>query len=251
MALTANRELNRYVDQELRSFGVAASEHIYKGALVGIERTSGFVRALVGGDAFAGIAYEEIDNSNGQDGDLSVRLYTQGDFIVTVNGALQSYAGIPVYAVNDDAMTAIPTNGVTMAGTLVAVVGSSLGIVRIQPLSVLAVEQHVQTRLTGSTSADTTHVVMSTNRAIRVVSAQVLYLTPPDQGALDVGFTLVEPDDVVNNFNLASLSANTAQVLTLAGRSVPAATSLLARVGQASAAAGAGGILTIRFVEIP
>ena len=46
MALTANRELNRYVDQELRSFPVAASQHVWKGALVGVDRSTGYVQFL-------------------------------------------------------------------------------------------------------------------------------------------------------------------------------------------------------------
>ncbi|MCB9853522.1 MAG: hypothetical protein H6819_10535 [Phycisphaerales bacterium] len=251
MALTANRELNRYVDQELRSFGVAASEHIYKGALVGFDRTSGFVRPYAAGDTFAGIAYEEIDNSAGQGGDLSIRLYTQGDFILTVNGAVQNLAGAAVYASNDDLMTAVPSGNLTPAGILIAVVGSNLGIVRIRPFLASSIEHVVQTSIAGSTSAATTHVVLTTQHAIRIVSVQVLYLTPPDQGALDVGFSVADPDDIVNNFNLATLSANAIQAMTLAGRDVTAGVSLLARVGQASSNAGAGGIVTIRYVELP
>ena len=37
MALTANRQVDHYVDQELRSFQVAASAHVYKGAFVGLD----------------------------------------------------------------------------------------------------------------------------------------------------------------------------------------------------------------------
>ncbi len=39
MALTANRDVDHYIDQELRSFQVAASAHLYKGGFVGL--TSG------------------------------------------------------------------------------------------------------------------------------------------------------------------------------------------------------------------
>lgn len=251
MTITANRELNRYVDQELRSFGVAASEHIYKGALVGVDRSTGFVRNLVVGDSFAGVAYEEMDNSTGSDGDLSVRLYTQGDFILTVNAATQAMVGQTVYATGNDATTVAPTPGSSLAGILMAVVGSSTGIVRILPFGIHSIEQQIQTQLTGSTSAATTHVVMVTQRPIKVMSAQALYLTAPDQGALDVGTTLADPDEVVNNFNLAALSANTATLLPLVGRTVAAGVSLLAKVGQASSAAGAGGLLTLRYIELP
>jgi len=251
VALTANRELNRYVDQELRSFGVAASEHVYKGAIVGLDRATGYARPLIAGDSFAGIAYEEIDNSGGQDGDVSIRVYTQGDFIVTVNSAVQSLSGMPVYALNDDSMTVAPGNGSSMAGTLMSVVGSSLGIVRIDTFGIHEIEHQVQVPLTGSTSSETTHVALLTQRPLRIISAEVLYITPPDQGALNVGHTLADPDDAVNNFNLASLSANSTQLLTLSSRAVPAGVSLLAKVGQASASAGSGGLLSLRYIELP
>jgi len=251
VAITASRELNRYVDQELRSFGVAASEHIYKGALVGVDRSTGLARNLLAGDSFAGIAYEEIDNSGGQDGDLSVRVYTQGDFILTVDSATQAQVGQTVYATGNDVTTVSPTPGSSLAGVLMSVVGSNMGIVRILPFAIHSVEQQTQTALVGSTSSTSTHVIMITQRPIKVMSAQALYLTPPDQGALDVGFTLADPDDVVNNFNLATLSANTAALLPLAGRNVPAGISLLAKIGQASSSAGAGGTLTLRYIELP
>ena len=35
MALTKNREVDHYVDQELRTLGVGAAKNIFKGALVG------------------------------------------------------------------------------------------------------------------------------------------------------------------------------------------------------------------------
>ncbi len=36
MALTANSEVDHYIDQELRSFQVAAAKQVFKGALVGL-----------------------------------------------------------------------------------------------------------------------------------------------------------------------------------------------------------------------
>src|SRR5262249_1982980 len=76
MALTANREIGRYVDQELRTYRVLANVHIYKGGLVGVDRATGYARPLVLGDAFAGVAYEEIDNTGGSNGAKSCRVFT-------------------------------------------------------------------------------------------------------------------------------------------------------------------------------
>jgi len=72
MALSANREVDRYVDQELRSYQVATGAHVYKGGFVGLN-ASGYVRALAAGDRCAGLAYEEADNTSGLNGDVAVR----------------------------------------------------------------------------------------------------------------------------------------------------------------------------------
>ena len=78
MSLSANRDLPRFVDQELRSLKVKAAAHIYKGAFVGIDRASGYARALAAGDLFVGVAYEEADNTSGSNGDIACRVYTEG-----------------------------------------------------------------------------------------------------------------------------------------------------------------------------
>src|SRR5262245_7990124 len=105
MALTANRDLPRFIDQELRSLKVKASAHVFKNAFVGIDRASGYARGLVAGDLFAGVAYEEADNSSGANGDKVCRVYTMGDFQALVGGAAQADAGKPVFASDDGTLT--------------------------------------------------------------------------------------------------------------------------------------------------
>ncbi len=89
MALGANRELDRYVDQELRRYAVAEGAHVYKGGFVGVN-ASGYARALTAGDRCVGIAYEEADNSSGSDGVAYVRVFTLGDFPHTLAGRCPS-----------------------------------------------------------------------------------------------------------------------------------------------------------------
>jgi hypothetical protein len=103
MALTANRALDHYVDQELRSLPVAASQHVFQGAVVGIT-SGGYARPLVAGDPVAGIAFEERDNTAGTDGALAVRVYTVGDFGHSLAGAAASDIGRPVFASADDTL---------------------------------------------------------------------------------------------------------------------------------------------------
>jgi hypothetical protein len=240
------------VDQELRTFPVAASAHIYKGALVGMERSTGFVRNLVAGDVFAGVAYEEMDNTAGASGgELSVRLYTQGDFALPVNNATQGWAGAPVFAVDNQSTTVQAQLGGSLCGTLVNVTGSNQGIVRILALAAPQAELSVSAPLASSLSGTTTNPVLITQRAIKVTSVQASFNTVPNSGNLDVGTDNTNPNQIVAAFNLATLTAHVPANLTLAGRDVAKNLRIWARVGQATTTAGVGGLLTVRFFELP
>lgn len=131
MALSANREVDHYIDQELRSFQVAGSAHVYKGALVGVT-SGGLARPLNAGDEFVGLAYEEADNSSGGDGDTTVRVYTLGDFGHALSGAALSDLGSAVYASADDTLTLTSTNN-SYVGFIVDVPASGEIILRIDP----------------------------------------------------------------------------------------------------------------------
>jgi hypothetical protein len=129
MALTANREVAHYVDQELRSLQVEASKHIYKGALVGLS-AGGYAQPLVAGDFMVGIAYEEMDNSSGVAGDKSIRLYTLGDFGHALSGASVADIGAAVYASADDTLTLTATAN-SYVGTVIDVPTSGEVILRL------------------------------------------------------------------------------------------------------------------------
>ncbi len=129
-ALTANREVPRFVDQELRSFKVKGSSTIYKGGYVGLDAATGYARALVAGDTFLGIAYEECDNSAGSDGDKTVRVFTQGDFQVALSGAALTDIGSTVYASADDTATLTSTDN-SAIGTMVDLLSTGQIVLRI------------------------------------------------------------------------------------------------------------------------
>ncbi|MCA9252840.1 MAG: hypothetical protein KDA54_17055 [Phycisphaerales bacterium] len=114
MALSANREVNHYVDQELRTVALAASTRVYKGALIEWGPT-GYARPVTGAGQFVGLAYEEGDNSGGDDGDVSVRVYTMGDFGLPLAGAVQGSVGAAVYA-SDDATLTLDSDAATFVG---------------------------------------------------------------------------------------------------------------------------------------
>ncbi len=111
MALTANAEVDHYVDQEIRSVLVKGAAHIYKGAFVVIEEASGYAKPFVAGatagtvNFFVGLAYEEADNSAGVNGDVSVRVLTQGDYGLSITGGTIADLGKKVYASADDTLS--------------------------------------------------------------------------------------------------------------------------------------------------
>jgi predicted RecA/RadA family phage recombinase len=129
MALTANRDMDRYVDQELRALPVKNGAHIYKGAFVGL--SGGYAQPLAAGDPFAGVAYEEVNNT-GTDGAKSVRVYTCGDFEHTLASASRASNGAVVYASADDTITL--TQGSNSAiGNQVDVAATNKIILRLRP----------------------------------------------------------------------------------------------------------------------
>ena len=130
MALTENREVSRFVDQELRALPVKAGAKVYKGALVGL--SGGYARGLVAGDGFAGIAYEAADNTGGTDGAISVRVFTMGDFEHALASAARSNNGAAVYA-SDDATLTLTSTGNSLVGRQVDVSGSGRIILRLRP----------------------------------------------------------------------------------------------------------------------
>jgi len=129
MALSANRDVDRYVDQELRTLPVKAGTHVYKGAFVGL--SGGYARGLTAGDPFAGIAYEEADNSSGSDGDKMIRVFTLGDFEHALTSASRSNNKSPVFASADDTLT-MTASGNSFVGHQIDVPAANKIVLRIQ-----------------------------------------------------------------------------------------------------------------------
>jgi len=102
MALSANAQVNHFVDQEVREFPVGAAVHIYRGGNAGLD-PAGYLKAFEPGDLFAGIAYEESDNTSGAAGAKNCRVYVQGDFELTITGVALTDIDAPVFATADDA----------------------------------------------------------------------------------------------------------------------------------------------------
>jgi len=123
-ALSSNYEAQRK-DGELISYPVAASTHIYKGAMVCLN-TSGY--AVLAADTvsfiFIGIAYEEANNTTATNGDVKVRILKNGSYVVAKASAAQTDMGAKM-CISDDNTVAADTAQDIAAGYVVDVPDSS------------------------------------------------------------------------------------------------------------------------------
>jgi len=135
MALTADREVVFYASQELIDFPVDDNVKIYKGALVGRNRSTGYARSLVAGDEFLGLAYGQVDNtvSGHAAGGRNVRLHQSVDIVHALTGVTVADVGKDVYSSDENTLT-LTAGGYTRIGRIVAVEGTNLARVRCQPV---------------------------------------------------------------------------------------------------------------------
>ncbi len=130
-ALTANYDAERK-DGLLISYPVEAATMVYKNALV-CANADGYL--LPGDDAsgylFLGVAYEKGDNSSGADGDVAVRTWKGGTYVLATNfTAAQEDVGTEVYIIDDNTVGLTSTNTVK-CGAIVEVLSASEVRIRI------------------------------------------------------------------------------------------------------------------------
>lgn len=125
MALTSNK--NR-VEKEgkLIAMPVKAAVHIYKNALVKIG-ADGYIApcASESGAVYAGMAYEEKDNSNGANGDLSVRVERLNAIYCEGTGFVAADLGKAAYASDDDTVTITDSGDLQLVGEIIEVVSAT------------------------------------------------------------------------------------------------------------------------------
>lgn len=98
MAVTANQVIEKR-EGDRRSYPVAASVRIYEGTLVFLT-AAGYATDVTatGVNGFLGVAIGEADNSSGSAGDITVEVWSEGEFTLTGTGFAQADVGSKVYA---------------------------------------------------------------------------------------------------------------------------------------------------------
>jgi hypothetical protein len=160
--------VDRYVDQELRSYPVAAGEHVYQGSFIGLN-PQGYARPLMAGDPCVGLAYEEVDNSSGSSGYLAIRVFTIGDFGHALAGATLADIGRPVYAGSDDELTLDPGGG-SFVGHVQDCVAADDIILRLNPAGatrITPIVHHVTDFTLAPAETGSVHTNLGATSAVR------------------------------------------------------------------------------------
>ena len=132
MAVTANQIVKKQ-DGSIRAYPVAASTKIYQGTLVFLT-AAGYADddTATGVNGFLGIAKEYVDNSSGSAGDLSVEVYTEGDFELVGSGFAQADVGSIVYAEDNFTIGVSISSASVPIGKVVRYVSATKLIVEIE-----------------------------------------------------------------------------------------------------------------------
>ncbi|MDI6808252.1 MAG: hypothetical protein QME66_04625 [Candidatus Eisenbacteria bacterium] len=109
---------------------VIANDIIYEGACVG-DNAAGYMRPLVAGDKFCGIAEDKVDNTGGSAGDRNVRLDGDGLVILPISGLAITDEGKDVYASDDDTFTLVSGSN-SRIGYVYRYVSSGVGVVKCE-----------------------------------------------------------------------------------------------------------------------
>jgi len=130
-ALSASYDARRK-DGALIAYSVGAGAHVFKGALLAVA-AAGLAQPAsdAPGLVFAGVAYEEADNTGGAAGAKSVRVLKTGVFTLAKAGAGQSDVGKTAWVVDDATVATAPTADNVACGVVVGVEGGAHVRVRI------------------------------------------------------------------------------------------------------------------------
>ena len=130
-ALNDDREVKRK-DGEYQTYKIQEDTIIYKGALVCIDAKSGYLVPLKDAkdQVFAGVALEQVNNSEGDSGDKEVRVQKTGSYQYVRVSADQGVVGSAAYGLDDQTVGKASTNSI-LVGYIQAVVDSSTVYVRI------------------------------------------------------------------------------------------------------------------------
>ncbi|MDX2199257.1 MAG: hypothetical protein SF069_09850 [Phycisphaerae bacterium] len=139
MPLAQDRELDFFASADLIDLPIDLNVRIFKGSYVGRNRTTGFMRPLVAGDDFVGVAYRAADNTvaGATAGGLDARVLQSADIVATVSGVAAGDIGREVYATDDETLSLTGADS-SFVGRIVALAGAGQARIRLQTANVVS-----------------------------------------------------------------------------------------------------------------
>lgn len=187
MALSADRDVEFFTMQELIDLPVDDNVVIYKGAFVGRNRATGYVRPLTTGDEFLGVAYRRADNTGDGHaaGAINVRLHQSIDIVHAISGVSLADVGKDAYASADGELTLDP-KGASRMGRVTACPSAGTARVRCQPTqSVSGVLEGMP--LIELADADATLTLDDVNRVLLMANTAERTMTLPTAASVRAG----------------------------------------------------------------
>jgi len=224
---------------ELQSYPCAA-DIIYKGGLVCINAT-GYAAPAADTSGYSdvvGVATENVDNSGGSAGDLSVRVQSGRRYSFVATAIVQADVGRTMYVVDDQTMDQLPGVNSIVAGVLTEFVSATEGFIHVPtpgssfPVGVGAAVTQVTSRATGVTinalmgtittddtslAAEASADFIVTNEMVNIGDVVILSIRSGENS----GGTVLSVQDVaagsfairVHNGNVASGTAETGAIV--------------------------------------
>lgn len=108
-ALTNDTNRVFEVDNDSNAVALAAGTKVFQGSLIG-KTATGYGRALEAGDTAMGFAKDNVDNTDGTDGEKIVEVKSMGKVSLFISGLTIADVGKDVYASDDNTFTLTSTN---------------------------------------------------------------------------------------------------------------------------------------------
>jgi len=248
----------------LTAVPVKANTKIYKGAMVGIDPTSGYARGYASGDFFVGHADCQADNSAGANGAINVDIQ-KGRYAlqVTLSGVTVADIGKDVFAVDDNTLSMNKIGA--RIGKVLRYVSSNTAIVEFETINVYSPLVPELDCESGVDSVDHMLIPKWMNQhgllilAVYGVITEVFAGASQDQGVVTV---YDEDDNSIITITVADAGADVVGDVRLgynifgatagdAGKLVPAGKFVDCKVTQNTSGAGAAGKMRIHVIAKP
>lgn len=132
-ALTNDTNRVFEVNNDSNAVALAAGTKVFQGSLIG-KTATGYGRALEAGDTAMGFAKDNVDNTDGTDGEKIVEVKSMGKVSLFISGLTIADIGKDVYASDDNTFTLTSTDN-SKVGKIVRFEKSDYAIVYFNFLS--------------------------------------------------------------------------------------------------------------------